>query len=274
MLVGTVVIGMNPGNEASANTKQVYANVISICRPTRNNLQVVVETNALHYGSGAVQFQFFVWVPSAPGHQEYAIIDWGERHNYGSVFTSSKFSELNPTTSIPIPKSIPIPAGPVKIAWSSYYLTQYVSTGNMLNIAIGCPPTEPSAVSAPAVVSIGKVVTTVLNGVLARLNVTERILSKSLLSITGHGVLKNDLGSTTPVTWWFSRTTVSKPWTGELTVSLPTLGGRGVFAHNIAVFLAKSGQVTGQVSREVTMNGRLQTETANWKIGPISKWYN
>jgi hypothetical protein len=54
-----------------------------------------------------------------------------------------------------------------------------------------------------------------------------------------------------------------------LTVSLPALGGRGVFNHNISVNWAKSGQITGRVTRQVMLSGKKQTEVANWSVDSI-----
>jgi hypothetical protein len=149
-----------------------------------------------------------------------------------------------------------------------------LNTGEFTNVGIGCPSTLTNTHAAPAVVLVGKVVKARLTGNLAPKSITETLLGSSLLFIAGHGVLKNAKGVTTPVTWQFSRANNTKPWIGKLTVSLPALGGRGIFAHNITVYRAKNGQVSGRATRQVTFNGKQQTEVANWSVGSIVTAYS
>jgi hypothetical protein len=144
-----------------------------------------------------------------------------------------------------------------------------LNTGEFTNVGIGCPSTLTNTHAAPAVVLVGKVVKARLTGKLAPKSITEKLFNTSLLSIAGHGVLANASGGTTPVTWQFSRANTTKPWTGKLTVSLPALGGRGIFAHSITIYRAKNGQVNGRATRQITLNGKRQTETASWSVGSI-----
>jgi hypothetical protein len=140
------------------------------------------------------------------------------------------------------------------------------NTGELTNVGIGCPSTLTNTHAAPAVVSAGKVLKARLSGKLAPKRVTEILLGSSLLSIAGHGALPNASGGTTPITWQFSRANNTKPWTGKPTVSLPVLGGRGIFAHGMTVYRAKNENVSGRSSRQVTLNGKQQTETVNWSV--------
>jgi hypothetical protein len=269
ILVGGVVIGaQNSGNTASADVNGVFAKVVSLCRPTRDTVHAVVVTD------GAPQDQSFLiaFGTSAPrkydnilttGH--FIVLTGANKYS----FTTPKF--ILPTTL----KPIPLPSSPILIVWSSYYaIGRMLNQGEFTNVSIGCPTTLTNTHAAPAVVSVDKVVKARLTGMLAPKSITERLINTSLLSIAGHGVLKNASGGTTPVTWQFSRVSTTKPWTGKLTVSLPVLGGRGIFAHDITVYRATTGQVSGRATRQVTLNGKKQTEVANWSVGSIVTAYS
>lgn len=263
ILVGGVVVGVSTGGTVSADVNGVFAKVVSLCRPTRDTVHAVVVTD------GAPQDQSFLIVFGTPAPRKY---DNALGIGHFIVLTgANKYTFTTPrfvlgTTG----KPIPLPSGPVPISWSSYYaIARILDEGEFTNVPVGCPTTLTNTHAAPAVVSVGEVVKARLTGKLAPESITERLLNTSLLFITGHGVLKNAKGVTTPVTWQFSRTSTTKPWTGKLTVSLPALGGRGIFAHNITVYRAKNGQVSGRATRQVTLNGKQQTEVANWSVGSI-----
>ena len=265
ILLGVVVIGVSSSDRAaSADVNGVYAKIVSLCRPTRNTLQGIAISNA-DPQSGAFLFAITTAVRGARNNVEGTgfFLKPGDSQTY--PFTTSSFSDTNS-------RHVPLPLGPITVYWASLYgVTTLVNMGRIANVSMGCPSIETNASAAPAVVSIGKVVTARLSGSLAPKSVTEKLFNASLLSITGHGVLKNAAGDTTPVTWQFSRASTTKPWSGKLTVSLPAVGGRGIFAHNITIYRAKNGQVSGRATRQVTLNGKPQTETANWSVGPIGK---
>ena len=262
ILVGGVVVGVSTGGTVSADVNGVYAKVVSLCRPTRDTVHAVVVTD------GDPQDHSFLIGFGTPAPRKYDnILTIGHfivlTGAYKYAFTTSRF------VLVPPDKPFPLPSGPVPIAWYSSFGFTVLNTGEFTNVGIGCPSTLTNTHAAPAVVLVGKVVKARLTGKLAPKSITEKLFNTSLLSIAGHGVLKNAKGVTTPVTWQFSRANTTKPWTGKLTVSLPALGGRGIFAHNITVYRAKNGQVSGRATRQVTLNGKQQTEVANWSVGSI-----
>ena len=266
ILVGGVVVGaQNSGNTASADVNGVFAKVVSLCRPTRDTVHAVVVTD----GAPQFQDQSYLIAFGTPAPRKYdntlstghfIVLSGANKYS----FTTPKFSLFNPD------KPIPLPSGPVPIFWVSYYaIARILDEGEFTNVPVGCPTTLTNTQAVSVVVSVGEVVKARLTGKLAPKSITEKLFNTSLLSIAGHGVLKNAKGVTTPVTWQFSRANNTKPWIGKLTVSLPALGGRGIFAHNITVYRAKNGQVSGRATRQVTFNGKQQTEVANWSGGSI-----
>ena len=264
ILAGGIVIGASSTNPASANVNGVYAKVVSLCRPTRDTVHAVVVTD----GAPQFQDQSYLIAFGTPAPRKYDntlstghfIVLTGA---YKYAFTTSRF------VLVPPDKPFPLPSGPVPIAWYSSFGFTVLNTGEFTNVGIGCPSTLTNTQAVSVVVSVGEVVKARLTGKLAPKSITEKLFNTSLLSIAGHGVLKNAKGVTTPVTWQFSRANNTKPWIGKLTVSLPALGGRGIFAHNITVYRAKNGQISGRATRQVTFNGKQQTEVANWSVGSI-----
>lgn len=264
MAISVVVLSGNTASIASSNVPAAFAKVVSVCRPTRNTVEAVIATNTVHQPDYLV-FTFSTKVPGTKFGNEGTFYGWGNDGEYSSIIDPTRLINNGG-------KNLPVPAGPITIFWSSFYMGfGQVEMGQFAHVKVsGCPLTVTSALSPMATVAISSTaVSTVLTGRFAPKRITERLLDNNLLSITAHGTFGNNMYGNVPVIWQISRPAIGKPWSGKLTVSLPALGGRGVFNHNISVNWAKSGQITGRVTRQVMLSGKKQTEVANWSVDSI-----